>query len=430
MSAEVPRVRVSPFTPGQPVPFDYFVGRPSEVARLRAMADAAATGRLQIAFLRGERGIGKTSLAAYGRVSAENYQNMLGIHVFLGGVSVLDEMAKRVFDCILKSSADKPWYSKVADVFGSHIKKVSILELGVEFAPPHEELQRLVESFAPALRIVLKKLGDEKKGLFLVLDEIDDLARTKEFALWLKSLVDEIATSRDPLPLCVLLVGLESHRQEMIGAHESLARVFEIVDMKTWADAETRLFFEESFGKVGMAVDDDALTTLAVFAGGFPVLAQEIGDAAFKADKDSRIDKNDASAAVWSAAETVGTKLLEPQIYDAMRSPRYRSIFRRLARETDGINFKRKDVEKGLSADEKKVFDNFLRKMRDLGVIEPNKEGGLGAYRFKNVLHSMYFFMEARAAPGATTASGDAGQTEHGLVAGGEPRRSGEETPH
>ncbi len=380
------------------------------------MADAAATGRLQIAFLRGERGIGKTSLAAYARVSAENYQNMLGIHVFLGGVTRLDELAKRVFDAILKASSDKPWYTKIAGLFGSHIKKVSIFELGVEFGPPQDELQRLVEGFAPSLRSVLRKLGDEKKGLFLVLDEIDDLARTKEFALWLKSLVDEIATSRDALPLCVVLVGLESHRQDMIEAHESLARVFEIVEMNTWEQGETRLFFSESFGKVGVTVEEAALGTLSVFAGGFPVLAQEIGDAAFKADADGTIDIKDARAAAWSAAEIVGKKLLEPKIYDAMRSPRYRSIFRRLARETEGMTFKRKDVEKGLSADEKKVLDNFLRKMRDLGVIESNKEGGPGAYQFKNVLHSLYFFMEARTAPASATASSGPSQGEHGLV--------------
>jgi hypothetical protein len=274
---------------------------------------------------------------------------------------------------------------------------------------------------------VLKKLGDDKKGLFLVLDEIDDLARTKEFALWLKSLVDEIATSREPLPLCIVLVGLESQRQDMIGAHESLARVFEIVDMKTWTESETRLFFEESLGKVGMRVEADALRTLSVFAGGFPVLAQEIGDAAFKGDTDGVIDLKDARAAAWSAAETVGKKLLEPQIYDAMRSPRYRSIFRRIALETNGLSFRRKDVEKGLSAEEKKVFDNFLRKMRDLGVIEPNKEGGPGSYQFRNVLHSLYFFMEARTAPGGVTTSSDAGQTEHGLAGSGEETVPGSE---
>ena len=212
------------------------------------MAQAAVTGRLQIAFLRGERGIGKTSLAAYGRVAAENDQNMLGIHVFLGGVATLEEMTKRVFDRILKSGADQAWYAKVAGLFGTHIKKVGVFNIGVEFVAPPEELQRLVENFSQSLRAVLEKLGDDKKGLFLVLDEIDDLARTKQFALWLKSVVDEIATSRQPLPLCVLLVGLESHRQELIESHASLARVFDIIDMHPWSLEETRSFFEESFG--------------------------------------------------------------------------------------------------------------------------------------------------------------------------------------
>ena len=52
----------SPFTPGRPVPAQQFVGRATEVERLRrAAAAAVATGRVQVAFLEGERGIGKSS---------------------------------------------------------------------------------------------------------------------------------------------------------------------------------------------------------------------------------------------------------------------------------------------------------------------------------------------------------------------------------
>ena len=51
--------------------------------------------------------------------------------------------------------------------------------------------------------------------------------------------------------------------------------------------------------------------------------------------------------------------------------------------------------EDKLSVNEKKVFDNFLKKMRDLGVIRPNVEAGRGSYRFLNELYRIYIALES-----------------------------------
>ena len=36
--------------------------------------------------------------------------------------------------------------------------------------------------------------------------------------------------------------------------------------------------------------------------------------------------------------------------------------------------------------------------MKELGVLEPDPERGRGAYRFKNHLHYLYFWLEAERA--------------------------------
>jgi hypothetical protein len=362
------------------------------------MAEAAAQGRLQVAFLTGERGIGKTSLARFARVLAELQVAMHGVHIFLGGVTTLEEMVRRVFDRILKDSVEQPWHERVAGIFGKYVKNVGLFNISIEFAAPEEDLTRLVREFSPSLRAVLAQLKDQKKGLFLVLDEIDDLARTKEFATWLKSLVDEIATSSEQLPLCLVLVGLEGDRQSLVGGHESLARVFELVNIHLWSRDETTQFFRSAFGKVGVEVEEAAARHLAAFAGGFPALAQEIGDATYREDKDRHVTYEDAISGVTLAARSVGTKLLDHQVYDAIRSTSYRSILRKVAGGSGGPIFRRSDLAQGLAKGEQNVVDNFLRRMRELEVIEPYKEGGPGCYRFKNILHALYFFMEAQSA--------------------------------
>jgi hypothetical protein len=385
----------SPFIPGLPVPVEFFVGRLAEVGRLKDKVASAVSGRLQVAFLSGERGIGKSSLASFVRFLTERDNQALGLHAFLGGVTSLEEMVRRVFDRLLKESASASWHQKVREFFGNHVRQVGLFGVSVEFEAPAQDLRRIVHDFAPALRKLVERLKDEKKGIFLALDDINGLAVSEEFANWLKSLVDEIATARQPLPLFLLLVGLEERRQSLIELQPSLARVFDLVEIRAWTSEETRTFYRNAFTSVGMIVEDAALGTLVRYAGGLPVLAHEIGDAVFTADRDGRIDRQDALDGIMTAADIIGRKHLEPQVFQAIRSTRYRAILRKLAREPLEVSFQRRQALQRLSRDEIRVFDNFLRRMHQLGVLTRDPERGAGAYRFANLLHYLYFWLEA-----------------------------------
>jgi hypothetical protein len=386
----------SPFTPGVPVPVDFFVGRRKEIAGLQQRVLSAARGQLQVVFVSGERGIGKSSLVSFVRHLAER-DNILGLHTFLGGVTSLDEMVRRVFDRLLKESMDTSWFEKVKAFFGNHIREVGLFGISVEFGAPERDLARLVHDFGPALRNLMAQLGDHKKAVLLILDDINGLASSGAFANWLKSLIDEIATSRDPLPLCLALVGLEERRASLVELQPSLARVFSIIEIKAWTDEEAKEFYEKAFDSVGIRLEGRAEERLAEFTGGLPVLAHEIGDAAFALNTGSRINERDAISAVVAAADIVGRKHLQPKVFHAIRSARYRSILRKLAGEI-GYEFQRRAVLQGLTREEQRVFDNFLRKMRELGVVCPDRDRGPGAYRFTNRLHYIYFAMEGRVA--------------------------------
>lgn len=386
----------SPFTPGQPVPEEFFVGRLAEVEKLLHKAAAAASGRLQVTFLSGERGIGKSSLASFVRIVGQKRNKLLGVHTFLGGVESVEEMARRVFDRILKESADGGWLDSIKELFGRHIREVGLFGVTLEFAPPADDLRRLADNFSQALRTLLERVAI-KQGVFLVLDDINGLAESAAFANWLKSLVDEIATSNRPLPLCLTLVGLDERRHGLVKLQPSLARVFDLVEIKAWSASETERFFRTAFEKVGVSVTKSALSLLAGFTGGLPVLAHEIGDATFAVDKDDCIDDNDALLGIGIAADVVGRKHLEPQVFRAIRSQRYRAILRKLASpEAFGPSFKRADLASRLTHEEGKVLDNFLAKFKSLGVVSPDHEVGPGWYRFTNELHRLYFMLEAK----------------------------------
>ena len=240
----------------------------------------------------------------------------------------------------------------------------------------------------------MDSLEGQKSALFLILDDLNGLAGSETFANWLKSLVDEIATSRQQVPLCILVIGLEDRRQELIAKQPSLARVFELIDIAPWSNDEVTEFFGTSFESVGATISDADVTRLARFTGGLPVLAHEIGDAVWREARRPEISSREVSAGIWTAAEMIGRKLLEPRIFGVIRSERYRSILRKMSDEPR-MHFRRSELLGRLTGDEKRVMDNFLRRMKQLGALESDP-GVRGGYRFPNLLHMLYFWMESQ----------------------------------
>ncbi len=389
----------SPFHPGQPVPSEFFVGRIQEIERLRSMVNASLRGRFKIGFVSGERGIGKSSLVSFVRhlCDRENENNVAGCHVFLGGVRNLNEMVRRTFDRLLKESMEKPWHAQVKDFFGNYVREVGLFGISLELHLDDKDLSAITHDFVPSVRRLLKKLEGKKKSLLLILDDINGLASSKDFANWLKSLVDEIATSGQEMRFCILIVGLEERRQELVEQQPSLARVFELIDINPWKDDEVREFYQKSFGSASAVVRNDDMDKLVRFAGGLPVLAHEIGDAVWRAAETSDIPSSAVWAGIINAAEVIGRKLLEPQVFHAIRSERYRSILRKMADKPLEVHFQRVELGGRLTGEEKKVMDNFLRRMKELGALasDPEVRGG---YRFSNNLHALYFWMESQRA--------------------------------
>ena len=384
----------SPFRPGQPVPIEFFVGRSAEVERLSGMVAGSTRGRFGIGFVSGERGIGKSSLASFVLRLVEREHDAVGCHVFLGGVQDLKEMLRRTFDRLLKESIDEPWHKQVRDFFGDHVRQVGLFGISLELNLADRDLSAMEHHFVPSIRRLLDEIGEHRKSLFLILDDINGLAGSSDFANWLKSTVDEIATAREATRLCILVVGLEQRRHELVAGQPSPDRVFELFDIAPWSNEETLDFYRDSFLAGNADISEEHLQILVRYSGGLPVLAHEIGDAVWRTARRPKIKKEEILRGIATAAEVIGRKMLEPKVFKAVRSDRYRSILRKIA-DPPEMYLRRGELLERLTGTEKKVLDNFLRRMRDLGILEADPEIQ-GGYRFLNHLHALYFFMEAR----------------------------------
>lgn len=385
----------NPFTPGSPVPPDLFVGRSQQLQEVTRYIDQAAGGRLQNVFLSGDRGIGKSSFAAYLRQIAIARNNMVGVHTHLGGVTSLEDLVRHVLDGVLRETREQDWFDRISDLFGDRIQQVGLFGVSVKFDPPRGELTGLVRNFPDALGNLVAGISEKKSGLLLVLDDINGLADTPDFAHWYKSFADSVATSFLSFPVLVLVVGTADKRDALAAAQPSLMRVFQPVDIPRLTDTEVMEFFKNAFDGAGMEIEDDAMRMLVQYSSGLPILMQEIGYAVFWEAPDAVIRRPVAVRGVVSAARSVGTKYLDPVFYRTVRSDRYRSTVRKIAQASLGSQFTRNEVIGRLDRDEMMVFDNLLRRLRELGIVEQDVDEGPGAYRFVNGLYPVYMYMES-----------------------------------
>jgi hypothetical protein len=385
----------SPFTPGSPVPVELFVGRSNQIGELIRYVKQTSSGKQENIFLIGDRGIGKSSLASFLRYWVATQMNMLGVHVFLGRISTLEQMVRHIFEQLLKETKVQTWFNDIAGLFGKYIKEIGLFGISVSFSPPEEDLKELVRKFPEALYNFLGKIKKQKAGLFIALDDINGLAEQKEFADWYKSFVDEVATHYKDFPVFTMLIGLPEKRDCLSSLQPSLMRIFRIVEIEKLSDSEVEQFISQAFTQANIKIEPDAIDLMVRYTSGLPLLMHEIGDATFWLDNDGLVNNDDASHGILIAAEKVGEKYLDPKVYRAIRSIRYRSILRKLGEEPISRNFLKKNLEAKLDANEKKVFNNFLRKMRYLGVIELDVERGSGAYRFINEIYPIYIWMES-----------------------------------
>jgi len=389
----------SPFYPGQPVPVELFVGRAKQIDRImnRAVAQVSA-GKPIAVFVQGEYGIGKSSIAGFVQWIAEKHQALHGIYAPLGGARELSDVAVTVLEATLRSGAFDPkrsekvrnWLAKYIgrqELFGFTLNAEALRKDAPSLATPFGMLGFLTET--------VERLKDDGiKGIFLVLDEINGITENPQFANFIKGLVDTNAMSSKPLPLLLMLCGVEERRRQMIQKHQPVDRIFDVIEIESMDVKEMEAFFQRAFDSVSMPVEPSAMSILTQYSAGFPKIMHLVGDAAFWIDRDGIIEQADALTAVFLAAEEVGKKYVDQQVYRALRSPDYKSILAKIGKmDPDTMSFKKADVASGLTESEKKKFNNFLQKMKSLNVL---RSGDVpGEYIFNVRMVRLYIWLQS-----------------------------------
>ena len=389
----------SPFTPGQPVSAEFFTGRMEQVKELLTMVRMARTKGLQVGWISGERGMGKSSLASFIGYLAERDEKAVVAHVHLGGVRDLEGLVREAHLQLLKDNESKSWGKALWGAFGERVERVGLFGTEIKLKTTQDELSATVSSFSDSLGHILKNAAKSRKVMVLIFDDINGLAENPDFAHWLKSMVDSEATSRRDNRVCLIFAGLEERRQQMEKINPSVIRIFRpLIDIQPWIPEESMDFFESSFAKGNCVVEEDELEELSEYSGGLPIMAHELGHAVWEVLESKKVTSLDALRGVTTAAERIGGRFLKHNVIQALQSKLYRSILGKIAQHTRlfEIEFSKEQLRSlPLTANEKKNLDNFLNRMRKLGAIVPVEDGRRGVYRFATYLHRLYFFLDA-----------------------------------
>ena len=387
----------SPFYPGQPVPTDFFVGRSAQITHIinRGIAQVAA-GKPITLFVQGEYGIGKSSIAGFIQWIAEKDHGLHAIYAPLGGAESLEDVGVAVLGATVRSGGLNPTRGETVRAWlAKYIGDQSLFGMTLHAEALKKDAPSIASGMLPFLQEVHARLQPTGvKGIFLVLDEINGITANSRFAHFIKGLVDTNAMARAPLPLMLMLCGVEERRREMIQQHQPVDRIFDVVEIEAMNHEEMAEFFTKAFDSVQMRVDPSGMKLMTEYSAGFPKIMHLVGDAAYWLDRDGVIDERDALQAVLMAAEDVGKKYVDQQVFKALRSAAYHSILAKIASKGPGtMTFKRADILKGLTDAERKKFGNFLRKMASLNVLRQGDY--VGEYRFNLRMVLLYIWLQS-----------------------------------
>lgn len=384
----------SPFEPGHPVSPDKFKGRKKDIIKMiRYLPKVINKGIPEHFFVTGKRGMGKTSFVKYiGSLAEDNYQ-MVHIYVNNEGTNTLEDLIQNLVEKMFKEFNKETWGRKIINSFVNNIDEINIKGVGISLKNKPELITNIKNNFADFLVNICKELKN-KKGIFLVVDDINGLSDTPDFANWYKGLFETLYFDEEYIPVSFTLVSYQDKFEKLCDQNLSFGRIFNLIEIDHLDDEDIEEFYLDTFNAFNIHFEDDeCLNEMVYYSWGMPLIMQQIGDAVFWNSLDGMINSDNAYSGIINAAVELGNKQIRNKL-NKIKSTHYIAILYKLGGH-EKMEFTKKDAKELLSSDEIRVFDDFLKRMRDLDIIVSIGRDNSGEYAFSNRLYFVYFLILA-----------------------------------
>lgn len=196
------------------------------------------------------------------------------------------------------------------------------------------------------------------------------------------------------MPVVFTLISYPHEFEKLCSINESFSRMFNLIEIDNLEDNDIEDFFTTSFNNVGIEFEDgyNSIEPMVYFSWGMPLIMQQIGDSIFwNAQDNLKINEFIVFSGITDATDELAKKQLKSKL-NKIRSDTYIDIFLKLG-ENRLMDFKKSDVKNILTNGEKRAFNDFLKRAKDLGIIESIGRENSGEYGFVNRLYFTYFMM-------------------------------------
>jgi Cdc6-like AAA superfamily ATPase len=353
-------------------------------------------------FIYGDRGVGKSSLAA---TAAYQYQSNDAEPIFVSGSP--DE----TFTSIIANIAVQALGRSKLESRKRH-ESVSIEFRGLTWSTGQEistsDLSAELKTVGDATELLKQVAEKHSEKPTVVLDEFDtipDVDERGKFAALLKQLGDQA------VELKFFITGVGQSLQDLLGAHHSAHRQLATIELQRLGFDGRREIVQDAATELDLELDDDVNWRIALVSDGFPyyvhLLVEKMLWAAFDSDKEGKLGWDEYYAGLRVAVRETNAELRRPYERAVLqRAPEYEDVvwstadgddlFRSTASMFRSYEKVREDRPDRPKLDRQKYSD-AVRRLKELAFGEvlksiPNR---LGWYEYREKMLRGYVRMQA-----------------------------------
>ena len=170
---------------------------------------------------------------------------MISIHIYNGGIGDVESLIRVIIENLLEVSNNQPWGQRIWDEFRDHIESVNIFGVRIKFKSRPEDdaiIRDIKTSFASFLLKLINNIGD-KKGIFIIIDNIGGLVRTPEFVYWYRSFTDTLTSEDNKTPIAIMLLGTPKEKYDLNCYARSLIGIFHTSILPSLNDNEVKIIY-------------------------------------------------------------------------------------------------------------------------------------------------------------------------------------------
>lgn len=390
----MPAMKFNPFRPGNPVSPGMFAGRHEEIEILERVLFQTKNGNPLHFLIRGERGIGKSSLLLFLKDLAQGQiislhgkqYNFLTVNIALEPNAAYGEIIKRVGAEFQREVAGHRRARELVKGAWDFLKKWEIM--GMKYSAetrdpgPHE----LLDDLASTIDMTFRELRKSFDGVLIAIDEADKPPATANLGEFCK-LFTEGLMRRGCEQVVLGLSGLPQTVDRLKESHESAPRVFEDIFLNPLSRDDridvVRKGLKVALEKSGVETEitPQAEETISEYSEGYPHFIQQFAYCAFDINTSTSISVDDVVNGAFmkhGAFYQLGIKYFQGQYFDQIGSDEYRKVLRAMAEHLDGwVSKAQIRAEVGLRDS---TLDNAIAALKERSIIIP-RPGKRGEYR-------------------------------------------------